>query len=184
MKYAYYDRLSAANKKIYDRSDVISTVTLRSPEKLAARVRGIERALKRRKRPDVEIAVRRLNEALVKALKVPPIKLRVLAARPSHSWGELQGLYEPLEGRKRARITIWMRTAQRKQVVAFKTFLRTYLHEVLHHLDYEHFHFDETFHTHGFYRRESSLYHQLNQLPERGTGPLKQASLNFKSRKR
>ena len=50
-----------------------------------------------------------------------------------------------------------MRTAQRKQVVAFKTFLRTLIHEVCHHLDYELFALEETFHTEGFYKRESNL---------------------------
>jgi hypothetical protein len=42
-------------------------------------------------------------------------------------------------------------------VVAFKTFLRTLVHEVCHHLDYELFRLAETFHTEGFYKRESTL---------------------------
>ncbi len=50
-----------------------------------------------------------------------------------------------------------MRTAQKKQVVAFRSFVRTVVHEFLHHLDYEHFKLAETFHTEGFYKRESSL---------------------------
>jgi hypothetical protein len=54
-----------------------------------------------------------------------------------------------------------MRTAQRAQVVAFRTFLRTLLHELGHHLDYELFELEETFHTEGFYKRESSLFNQL-----------------------
>jgi len=58
-------------------------------------------------------------------------------------------------------ITLWMRTAQKKQVVAFRTFLRTFLHEVGHHLDYELLKLPETFHTEGFYKRESSLFRQL-----------------------
>jgi hypothetical protein len=60
-----------------------------------------------------------------------------------------------------ARITAWMRTAQRLQVVAFKTFLRTLIHELCHHLDYELFALEETFHTEGFYKRESSLVSAL-----------------------
>jgi NAD(P)-dependent dehydrogenase (short-subunit alcohol dehydrogenase family) len=47
------------------------------------------------------------------------------------------------------------------QVVAFRTFLRTLLHELGHHLDYELFELEETFHTEGFYKRESSLFNQL-----------------------
>jgi hypothetical protein len=88
---------------------------------------------------------------------VPPIRLRVLAQRPADDYGELHGLYEPDEGRTPARISVWMRTARKRQVVAFKSFLRTLCHEVCHHLDYELFALEETFHTDGFYRRESSL---------------------------
>jgi len=54
-----------------------------------------------------------------------------------------------------------MRTAKHRRVVAFRTFLRTLLHELCHHLDYELFGLEETFHTEGFYKRESSLFHQL-----------------------
>ena len=54
-----------------------------------------------------------------------------------------------------------MRTAQRRQVVAFRTFLRTFVHEVCHHLDYELYELRESFHTQGFFQRESSLYRQL-----------------------
>jgi hypothetical protein len=60
-----------------------------------------------------------------------------------------------------ARITVWMRTAQRVQVVKFRTFLRTLVHEVCHHLDYEHYGLAETFHTEGFYARESALMREL-----------------------
>jgi len=46
-------------------------------------------------------------------------------------------------------------------VVAFKSFLRTIVHELLHHLDYEHFRLDDSFHTEGFFQRESSVARQL-----------------------
>jgi hypothetical protein len=35
------------------------------------------------------------------------------------------------------------------------------LHELCHHLDYELYNLPETFHTQGFYKRESSLYAQI-----------------------
>jgi hypothetical protein len=54
-----------------------------------------------------------------------------------------------------------MRTAKQRRVVAFRTFLRTLLHEVGHHMDYALLGLRESFHTEGFYRRESSLFHQL-----------------------
>ena len=52
-------------------------------------------------------------------------------------------------------------TAALGKVVAFKTFLRTVLHEVLHHHDYAHYKFRDSFHTAGFYSRESSLVRKL-----------------------
>ena len=100
---------------------------------------------------------------------LPPIRVRVLAKRPSSDYGELHGLYEPEEGRVPARVTVWMRTAQRQQVVAFRSFLRTLVHEIGHHLDYEMYKLEETFHTDGFYKRESSLFYQL--VPKTAESP-------------
>ena len=90
-------------------------------------------------------------------IRVPKIRVRVLAQRPADDDGELHGLYEPDDAGTPARITVWMRTAARKDVVAFKTFLRTLIHELCHHLDYELYKMPETFHTEGFYKRESTL---------------------------
>ena len=61
-------------------------------------------------------------------------------------------------------VEVWMRTAKRGQVVAFKTLLRTLVHELCHHLDYELHGLDNTFHTEGFFRRESSIMRQLVDL--------------------
>ena len=58
-------------------------------------------------------------------------------------------------------MTLWMRTARQKRIVAFRTFLRTLLHELCHHLDYERLGLADSFHTEGFYKRESSLLQQL-----------------------
>ena len=93
-------------------------------------------------------------------LGVVPVEMEVLAVRPSAGWGELHGLYTPA-GRAPARIQLWMRTARHKRVVAFKAFLRTLLHEVGHHLDYHHLKLADSFHTEGFFKRESSLVNQL-----------------------
>jgi len=62
-------------------------------------------------------------------------------------------------------IQVWMRTAKRGQVVAFRTFLRTLLHEVCHHLDYVYFDLHESYHTEGFFQRESSLFRTLTTSP-------------------
>jgi hypothetical protein len=54
-----------------------------------------------------------------------------------------------------------MKTAARGQVVAFKSFIRTVLHDLCHHLDYTYFDLDDSLHTEGFFKRESSLYKQI-----------------------
>jgi hypothetical protein len=89
------------------------------------------------------------------------VRVKVLSRRPSTSASELHGLYEPGERRTLSVITVWMKTAQHKRVVAFRTFLRTLLHEICHHLDYELLKLDDSFHTEGFFKRESSLFKQL-----------------------
>ena len=161
MVFSYYSRLTRKQQAIYRRSDAIGSVKLRRPRALRPLVRALARALDAEQRPSVERSARALTDAILADLGVVPVRVRVLSARPSESWGELQGLYEPGEGRRRACITVWMRTAKHKRVVAFKTFMRTLLHEIGHHLDYELLELEDSFHTEGFFRRESSLMHQL-----------------------
>jgi len=161
MRFAYYDRLSRANKEIYRRSDAIVTLGLPASLELGVTVEAIAAALRADDRARVQGECTRLIDALVRGYRVPEASVRVLAKRPANDYGELHGLYEPAEKQTRARITVWMRTAQRQQVVAFKSFLRTLIHELCHHLDYELFLLEETFHTEGFYKRESSLANAL-----------------------
>jgi len=157
MRFAYYDRLSAERKKIYRRSDAIVTLGIPPRLELSASVRRIQAALSADERAEVQRACQDLLDALTAGYRVPPVRVRVHARRPADGYGELHGLYEPEDGATPARITVWMRTAQKQQVVAFKTFLRTLIHELCHHLDYELFALEETFHTEGFYKRESTL---------------------------
>ena len=174
MPFAYYDKLSPARQAVYRRSDAIGAVDLPAGAPVAAPVAAIGALLAAVERAGLQRATQSLVDALVAGFAVPPIDLRVLAVRPSDLDGELHGLYEPDEDRAVARITVWMRTAQRKQVVAFRSYVRTVVHEFLHHLDYELFKLPETFHTEGFYRRESSLANALFAAagtPARAAGP-------------
>lgn len=161
MPFAYYARLSPARQAIYRKSDAIGVLALPAGVEVGEPVRMIDSGLVRGHRATVQQGAQRLVDALVEGFVVPTVDVRVLAVRPSDVEGELHGLYEPDEVCTVARISVWMRTAQRKQVVAFRSFLRTVVHEFLHHLDYEHFKLPETFHTEGFYRRESSLANAL-----------------------
>ena len=161
MPFAYYERLSAADKRTYRASDAIESVGLPPGLDLGADVASLRAALLAEDRARVQRVGQDIVAALVAGYHVPPVRLKVMAARPSDDYGELHGLYEPGEGRARPLITVWMRTAQRRQVVAFKSFLRTIIHELCHHLDYELFMLAETFHTEGFYKRESSISNAL-----------------------
>lgn len=161
-RFAYYDRLSAASKRTYRRSDEIARIDIPDAAALIALARAIEPALAAADRAGVERACQALVDALNRQLSAPPLQMRVRERRPSDDWGELQGLYEPDEVTGGvARISLWMRTARKEQVVKFRTFLRTLAHEVCHHLDYEHYGLAETFHTQGFYSRESALVRDL-----------------------
>jgi hypothetical protein len=155
--FAYYDRLSPARQRTYRRSDEIGAVALPASVAVGAEIALIRDALGREDAARVRAASQRVIDALVAGFAVPPIRVRVLARRPADGSGELHGLYEPEEGSTPARITVWMRTAQRRDVVAFRTYVRTLVHELCHHLDYELYKLPETFHTAGFYQRESSL---------------------------
>jgi hypothetical protein len=167
MPFAYYDRLSSRNKAIYRRSDEIASVELPHAEQLHPHVEALREALERDDRRGVERAASLLAKGILKVLDLPPISVQVLAVRPSSSGGELHGLYTREEG-KPTRIQLWMRTAHHRRVVAFRTFLRTLLHELGHHLDYDLLKLADSFHTEGFFRRESSLFKQL--VPEEGAG--------------
>jgi len=71
----------------------------------------------------------------------------VLAARPlkvRESWTtELFGDYHPAT----MLIRVWMRTAVRKEVTSFGTFLSTLCHEFCHQLDFQKFGFADSWHT-------------------------------------
>jgi hypothetical protein len=167
MPFPYYDRLSPRNRAIYRESDAVTSVTLPHAEALHPLVAELRETLAREDRGAIEAAASRLAVGMTRVLGLPPVVLSVLAVRPASSWGELHGLYTREAGRT-PRIQLWMRTVRHKRVVAFRTFLRTLLHEVVHHLDYEHLRLRESFHTEGFFKRESSLFRQLVPEPRGG----------------
>jgi len=164
MVFAYYNKLSAAHKRVYRQSDKIHAVPLPDGNALHPLISRLAKALEHEDRDRTEEICRALARGLTNRLGVPPVRLKVLAVRPTTRLEELHGLYELAEGRASAVITLWMRTARYRRVVAFRSFLRTFLHEFCHHLDYHLYTLADSYHTEGFYKRESSLFHQL--VPE------------------
>lgn len=160
MRFSYYQRLSRRSRCTYRLSDAVEAIRLPAGHGLEPLATELQSALAGEDAAGVKRGATRLAQGICTTLGVPPVRVRVLARRPSSSIEELHGLYDPESGDVPV-ITVWMRTAKRRQVVAFRTFLRTLLHELCHHLDYEYLELEETFHTEGFYKRESSLFRQL-----------------------
>ncbi len=160
MPFPYYERLSRRQQAIYRSSDRVTEVRLPQPELLHDLVELLRQALAEDRHEAVQATAQAVALGITRLLRVPPVKVTVLAVRPSSGWGELHGLYTA-EERRTPVIRVWMRTARQGRVVAFRTFLRTLLHEVVHHLDYHHLKLGDSLHTEGFFRRESSLFRQI-----------------------
>ena len=176
MPFAYYSRLSRRERAIYDKSDAVPSLLLPLAPSLCPIVDVLRVALAGDDHRAVQKACSLLARGITEMLRVEPVEVEVLAVRPRLSAAELHGLYTRDDGRP-PRIRVWMRTVRHKRVVAFRTFLRTLLHEVCHHLDYAHLKLADSYHTQGFFQRESSLFHQLVKSDEakapgagRGTG--------------
>lgn len=105
-----------------------------------------------------------LMSTLCRAFGVPAIRVEVRGVRPHDARGELHGLFRLS---KPPEILLWMRTAQRHEVVKPRTFLRTLLHELCHYLDYSLLKLEDSFHTMGFFKRESFLVRKLMGKAER-----------------
>nr|WP_216672777.1 hypothetical protein [Corallococcus exiguus] len=154
--------MSPAEQRIYRQSDAATEVPLRTPATLRPRVDAVREALLQEDRTAIQAATQSLARALTERLEVAgvEVEVEVLETRPSNDEGELHGLYTWAPG-QRPRIQVWMRTAKRCRVVAFRTYLRTFLHELCHHLDFLWLELGASFHTEGFFQRESSLFGQL-----------------------
>ena len=106
---------------------------------------------------------RALTAEICRRLATPPVNVEVRGVRPRNTRGELHGLFYPYDPRLRRQpyIVLWMRTAQRHDVVKPKTFVRTLMHEIGHYLDYALLRLEDSYHTQGFFKRESSLVRAL-----------------------
>lgn len=160
MRFSYYRRLGRVDQATYRASDAVVSIALPDPAALVALLPAVEAGLLADDRGATSRATRRFCAALCEQLGVPPLVVRVLARRPTQAASELHGLYER-EPDRMAILRVWMRTAAHLRPVAFRTFVRTVLHELCHHLDFELHGLRDTFHTEGFFRRESSLARAL-----------------------
>jgi hypothetical protein len=154
-----------ANRSGFLESDRIKTLDLPKDEYLSRIAKSIEDAMKAGKTADVRRACAEFLAIASEFYEVPACGARVLAGRPlrvrEHWSTELFGDYTP----ETMLIRVWMRTAVRKEVTSFGTFLSTLCHEFCHHLDYQKFGFHDSWHTRGFYERAAALYHHARGTP-------------------
>jgi len=140
----------------------VATLPLQAGPRLRELVAALPQTLERGRAREVQALAQAIADGICLALRVSTVRVRVALRRPPLRGGELQGLYTPApDHRGRDVVTVWMLTLKRGQVVRFRTFLRTLLHELCHHLDYTLLRLPDSLHTQGFYQRESSLFHAL-----------------------
>ena len=165
---SFYRRLSKAQKREYDRSDAMRKIPIAVAPELGRAASAVVAAIERGKPPAVTAASNALVALLCAALersqrvRIVPPKVKVLRVRPRSAGGEYHGLYTRFED-GRSEIRVWMFTAREKRVVKPRTYLRTLLHEVVHHLDITVFDLPSSLHTLGFHARESSLLYALER---------------------
>lgn len=128
------DRLprKAASQAKFAESDRLRTLEIPLDDRLQASAKSIELAMQASRASSVREACAEFLSIASSFYKVRQPAIRVLAARPLRvrEGGpaiELFGDYDPAT----MLIRLWMRTAIRKQVTSFGTFLSTLCHELL-----------------------------------------------------
>lgn len=163
MPFAYYKKLSPKQRKTYDQSARIGEVIVPQLNHFGPLIESLQKKLEQGHRQTIQEITQKFSRAYCLCMKVPLVHIKILSQRPHDETSELHGLYERDE-HERATIKLWMKTARKGQIVSFKTFFRTLIHELMHHLDFTHFHLADSFHTEGFYKRENHVTKQFFSL--------------------
>ena len=172
---AWFHRLPPPAQRVYLKSDAIDRYQFTPGVAVFSAIAALMHALEGGASSIVERAAQAVVIEICRLLGVSPVRLEVRNVRPHNARGELHGIYYPrgparvpssVPGKLPARngeplIILWMRTAQRHDVVKPKTFLRTLFHELGHYLDYALLRLGDSYHTMGFYKRESFLVRML-----------------------
>ena len=157
---------TSASKARFAESDRLRTLAVPKDDRLRAVAKSIASAMANGATSSVRQGCTEFLSIASDFYRVRQPAIRVLAARPLRvreggSAIELFGDYNP----NTMLIRLWMRTAIRKQITSFGTFLSTLCHEYCHHLDCRLFGFPESWHTRGFYGRTAALYHHARGTP-------------------
>jgi hypothetical protein len=143
----------------------MTTLDLPDDGSLHELAQSIEAAMKTERIANVRGVCAEFLKNASQFYKVEDCGIRVLTARPlnvrEHWTTELFGDYDP----DSLLIRVWMRTAVRKEMTSFGTFLSTLCHEFCHHLDFQKFGFADSWHTRGYFERAAALYHHARGTP-------------------
>ncbi len=157
---AYFHRLSVRAQRTWLKSDSIDHFELLPDAATLSLAAALINALPRGAPALIERSAQSLADRICELMAVSTVRVEVRGVRPHNTHGELHGIFYPRGSSGRPGpplIILWMRTAQRHDVVKPRTFVRTLMHELGHYLDYALLRLDDSFHTTGFFRRESFL---------------------------
>ena len=87
MVFDYYNRLSAQRQSIYRQSDAITVVGLPGAQTLQAPAQALVEALRSENRASIQQLSQQISDGIVEQLRLPPLRIQVLAVRPSDDWG-------------------------------------------------------------------------------------------------
>jgi hypothetical protein len=156
---SFFYKLSLRAQRCYLKSDSIAGFeSFTAGAEAKRRLTNLQGALESGTLRHVQEGASALMSELCRGFGVAAIRVEVRGVRPHNARGELHGLFRLS---KPPEIVLWMRTAQRHEVVKPRTFLRTLLHELCHYLDYSLLQLEDSYHTMGFFKRESFLVRAL-----------------------
>ena len=152
---------SRAEKKAYEISNRLNSVDFKVTPSMKRKVDDLAIWLSAGDKSKVRGATQTVIELLCAAARVPAARLSLVDRAPGEFRGDklvvkLYGVCAP-DGT----ITMAYRTAVRRKVFAFKTYLNTMAHEFMHHYDHRRLQLGASFHTRGFYQRVGDLVAQL-----------------------
>jgi hypothetical protein len=161
-------RFSSAEKKSYAVSNSLLAADVKVTPSMRRKVDDLAIWLAAGDKRRVKAATQTVLDLLCAAAELPAatLKLKDVAPAKFRNGKAVWKLYGTCE--RDGTITVAYRTAVRRQVFAFKTYLNTVVHEFMHHYDHWKLRLAASFHTSGFYNRVRDLYRRL--LPEGASG--------------
>ena len=152
-----------AEKKAYEISNKLFSVDFKVTPSMRRKVDDLALWLAAGDKSKVRGATQAVIDLLCAAARVPAARLSLQDRAYAEFRGDkavvkLYGLCAP-DGT----ISLAFRTAVRRKVFAFKTYVNTLAHEFMHHYDHQRLELGASFHTRGFYQRVRDLVGQLSQ---------------------